>query len=141
MEPQASGLLNLPDEILQDIFQFVSDESIFAITRVCRRFYVLSNLPIAWRDRCKKFQFWESRHKHAELLQNDSLLTMDWKRLFVRRYESDKRVTDLLNTIIASNTNKIDGFEKIAMEGYDAKDCLKRHLLVADDAEDVLARR
>lgn len=65
---------------------------------------------------------------------------VDWKKLFLRRKRTDQRVTKLLNKIISKSTKRISRFEKIAKEGYDAKDCLKAHLSV-DDVEDVLARR
>ncbi|KAF8461068.1 Hemimethylated DNA-binding protein YccV like-domain-containing protein [Kalaharituber pfeilii] len=134
-------ILTLPDEILQSIFSFVPDDSIFAVSQVCRRLYILSSLPIAWRGRCAKYQFWETHHAYFSKLKHASPSDVQWKRLFVRRYRSDKRVTDILNKIISSSTDMIDGFEQIAREGYDAKDCLKQHLEAPDDAEDVLARR
>jgi len=47
----------------------------------------------------------------------------------------------LLDGIITHSTDRITRFEKIARQGYDAKDCLKRMLECGEDCEDVLARR
>lgn len=134
-------IIGLPDELLQSIFSFVPDTSIFSISLVCRRFYHLSSLPISWRTRCAQYTFWEPHHCYQQKLKHSNPSEVQWKRLFVRRYRTDKRVTELLDGIIKHSTDRTSRFEKIAQEGYDAKDCLKKHLEIADNFEDSLARR
>ena len=133
-------ILRLPDEILESIFRFVDDFSIFSVSEVCQRFYTVSSYPIAWRDRCTEYQFWEPHHAFHERLRLPNPSDGNWKKLLLKRYKTDQRVTKLLNKIISTSTKRISRFEKIANEGFDAKDCLHAHLGV-DDVEDVLARR
>ena len=53
-----------------------------------------------------------------------------------------ERITDrTIDSILASQTGRIEKFQAVVELGYDAKDCLLRHLRCNDDAEDVLARR
>lgn len=66
---------------------------------------------------------------------------MDWKTLYIYRKHIDIRTTDLLNSILKGQTNRIQKFKEIAEFGYDAKDTLLRHCRVDGDVEDVLARR
>lgn len=66
---------------------------------------------------------------------------MDWKMLYIYRKRIDMRTTDLLDSILKGQTNRIQKFKQIAEFGYDAKDTLLRHCRVGGDAEDVLARR
>ncbi|RPB21501.1 YccV-like-domain-containing protein [Terfezia boudieri ATCC MYA-4762] len=134
-------VLHLPDELLQTIFAFVPDPDIFSVTLVCRRFYHLSSLPISWRDRCAQYTFWEPHHSYQRKLNHPNPSEIQWKKLFVRRYKSDKQVSELLDGIITHSTDRITRFEKIARHGYDAKDCLRRMLECGEDYKDVLARR
>ncbi|KAF8424105.1 hypothetical protein EV426DRAFT_103045 [Tirmania nivea] len=140
-EPIMPPVLHLPDELLQTIFTFVHDPDIFSVTLVCRRFYHLSSLPISWRDRCAQFTFWEPHHSYQRKLNHSNPSEVQWKKLFVRRYKSNKQISELLNEIITHSTDRIIRFEKIARQGYDAKDCLRRMLECGEDCEDVLARR
>lgn len=59
----------------------------------------------------------------------------------MKRCKTERSVAKILNDLIHSGTGRIEKFEMIAREGYDAKDCLKMHLECSEDAEDVLARR
>lgn len=66
---------------------------------------------------------------------------MAWKNLYIYRTAVESMVSDLLEKILAGQTNRIARYESIARFGYDAKDVLLRNCNAADNAEDVLARR
>jgi F-box protein 21 len=66
--------------------------------------------------------------------------SIDWKALFVSKYQVDRSVTGLLGSILASQTGRIEKFRSVIDMGYDAKDTLLRHSLVAS-GDDHLARR
>lgn len=66
--------------------------------------------------------------------------SVNWKALFVLRYYVDRSVTRLLDSILASQTGRIEKFRAVIDFGYDAKDTLSRHGAVKD-GEDHLARR
>lgn len=66
--------------------------------------------------------------------------SVNWKALFVLRYYVDRSVTRLLDSILASQTGRIEKFRAVIDFGYDAKDTLLRNSAV-DDGEDHLARR
>lgn len=69
-----------------------------------------------------------------------SASTVDWRALFVLRYRVDCSVTALLDSILASQTGRIEKFRAVIDLGYDAKDTLLRHSEVGE-SEDCLARR
>jgi F-box protein 21 len=66
--------------------------------------------------------------------------SIDWKSLFVSKYKIDRLVSGLLGSILASQTGRIEKFRSVIDLGYDAKDTLLRHSLVAS-GDDHLARR
>lgn len=65
---------------------------------------------------------------------------VDWKGLFILRYKIDCEVTRQLDSILASQTGRIEKFRAVIDLGYDAKDILLRHSEV-EFSEDHLARR
>jgi F-box protein 21 len=66
--------------------------------------------------------------------------SIDWKALFVSRYLIDRSVTRILDSILDSQTGRIEKFRSVVDLGYDAKDTLLRHGNV-ESGEDILARR
>lgn len=66
--------------------------------------------------------------------------SIDWKAIFVHRYLIDRSVTRLLDSILESQTGRIEKSRSVVDFGYDAKDTLLRHSRV-ESGEDVLARR
>ena len=133
-------LHDLPTEILYQILLSVPPASIPTLQQVCRKFNDLSQ-PLLWRHHCQSnFQHWRPEHEiHAKYAQ--SAAQVNWKQLFRTRHLGDRAVSQELESILASQTGRIEKAENILAYGYDAKDTLLRHLDVGDDAEDVLARR
>lgn len=66
---------------------------------------------------------------------------MDWKKVFAERRQIDRSISREIDSILGSQVGRIEKTSRIVEHGYDAKDTLLRHLSVADDADDVLARR
>ncbi|KAJ5520632.1 hypothetical protein N7463_001085 [Penicillium fimorum] len=64
----------------------------------------------------------------------------DWKALFVSKYQVDRSVTRILDSILGSQTGRIEKFRRVINMGYDAKDTLLRYSLI-ESGEDCLARR
>lgn len=64
----------------------------------------------------------------------------NWKALFVFKYQVDRSVTRLLDSILVSQTGRIEKFRRVVDMGYDTKDTLLRYSLI-ESGEDYLARR
>ncbi|KAL4901838.1 hypothetical protein BDW74DRAFT_71034 [Aspergillus multicolor] len=124
-------LRDLPEEILYNILLFCDALDSVAVGSTARRFRGVTNEPLLWRHYCQAhFKFWANTPQ-----------TPDWKALYISRYLIDRATTQLLDSILASQTGRIEKFRSIINFGYDAKDTLLRNLLVDSSAEDYLARR
>lgn len=133
-------LENLPNEVLFQIFLSLPPPSIPALQQVSERFYNISQ-PLLWRYYCRTlFKFWSTEHRIQEKF-NGNVNNTDWKALFVQRYQTNKQVSQKLDSIVASQSGRIPKVSAILENGDDAKDILLKNANVDDDAEDVLARR
>jgi F-box protein 21 len=133
------AFLDLPNEIIQHIISLLPASSISSVSQTCRRFHTVID-AIIWRHFCRQFIYWNPDWQIKSKFQA-SLETNDWKSTFMTRYRNQTKTTALLNSILSSQVGRIDKFQSIVDIGYDAKDCLLKHLAVDDNAEDVLARR
>lgn len=144
MEPDNStqaSLNDLADEIIQQILCFLPADSIRHVLQTSKRLSRIANEPTLWRTYCRAdFQYWDESHEIRRRFAA-SVSSTDWKELYLRRRETDRKTTRLLNKVLAGQTHRIATMQAITGLGYDAKDTLLRHLRVGDDAEDVLARR
>lgn len=130
----------LPEEILHSILCHSNPRSATALQQTSRRFGDVTKRPLLWRHYCQTYyKFWDRRHdtRHKLILPTSSV---DWKALFMLRYQIDDSVAKLLDSILASQTGRIEKFRAVIEYGYDAKDTLLRNSQV-QDGEDHLARR
>jgi F-box protein 21 len=133
-------LSELPNEVLQQVLYYLPPLSLPAFQLVNRRFSLLAN-GLIWRHVCtSKYRYWKSDHNIGEKLAAKVEQT-NWKELYTQRHVIDRHTTQTLNSILSSQTGRIEKFQQILQYGYDAKDCLLWHYSSASDAEDVLARR
>ena len=133
-------LTDLPNEIIFQILTYLPPASVPTLQRVSQRFNELSQ-PLLWRYYCRtQFKYW-SEHRKIQTKFVDDVTKVDWKKVFSERRSVDRTTTTQLNSILSSQTCRIEKAEEIVRHGYDAKDSLVRHLRVEDGAEDVLARR
>ena len=134
------SIANIPNEIVHHTFGHLPPVAFGAVQLVCRRFFGLLN-SMNWHEMCRKyFKYWDHRNgKGVDLLQSGS--NLDWKRSFVARHRIDLEVTNLLSSVLTSQTGRLSKIERVVELGYDAKDTLLRHLAVDDATDDVLARR
>ena len=142
MKPNMSYTLltDLPNEIVFQILTYLPPTSIPTLQQVSQRFNELSQ-PLLWRYYCRsQFRYWNEHHNIHEKFVDD-VTKVDWKKVFSERHSIDQATSTQLNSILSSQTCRIEKAEKIVRYGYDAKDSLVRHLRVDNDAEDVLARR
>ena len=65
----------------------------------------------------------------------------NWKELYSERYRIDRDITRGLNSILTTQTGRIQKSAEIVGFGHEAKDTLIGHCNTDDDADDVLARR
>ncbi|KAI1932295.1 hypothetical protein LOZ66_006915 [Ophidiomyces ophidiicola] len=134
-------LSDLPDEIIQCILIWVIPVSTAAFGQTSRRFRFISNTPSLWRLYCvQHFKHWDQRHRIWEKFRFPASM-VDWKELYSTRHLTDLTVTDILESILACQTGRIEKFNRIIHFGYDAKDALLRHSAAAVNSEDYLARR
>ena len=134
------SLNHLPEEILQSILCLSDPRSAAALQQTSRRFQDVTREPLLWRHYCQlHYKSWDRKHGMVRKLAS-SVSSVNWKALFVLRYHVDRSVTRLLNSILASQTGRIEKFRAVIDFGYDAKDTLLRHSMV-ESGEDHLARR
>lgn len=134
------SLDHLPEEILHSILGYSHPLSCAALAQTSRRFKNVTNEPLLWRLYCQThYKFWDRKHGIPQKLARPAS-TVDWRALFVLRYRVDRSVTALLDSILASQTGRIEKFQAVIDLGYDAKDTLLRHSEV-EESEDCLARR
>ncbi|KAJ5966020.1 hypothetical protein N7481_012734 [Penicillium waksmanii] len=134
------SLNHLPEEILHSILCHSQPRSATALQQTSRRFGDVTKRPLLWRHYCRTYyKFWDRRHDiHRKFILPAS--SVDWKALFMLRYHIDGSVTQLLNSILASQAGRIEKFRAVIEFAYDAKDTLLRNSEV-QDGEDHLARR
>jgi hypothetical protein len=132
----------LPDEVLQHILYYLSpQEMLLNIQRLSHRFNTLGGEPLLWRYHCRmQFIYWDSKHRIRQKLSGN-VGDVDWKLLYIHRRKIDSRTTEILDSILEGQTNRIEKFKMIGEFGYDAKDTLLKHCHTSADAEDALARR
>jgi F-box protein 21 len=134
------SLIHLPDEILNSILCLSSPQTCAAVEQTHPRFRNVTNEPLLWRYYCQShYKYWDRRHEIRQKLTRP-VKTIEWKTLFVSRYLVDRSVTQLLDSILDSQTGRIKKFCSMIDLGYDAKDTLLRHSRV-NSGEDILARR
>lgn len=134
------SLIHLPDEILHSILCYSSPQSCAAIEQTNSRFQNVTNERLLWRHHCQShYKFWDGRHDMPRKLACPVNST-NWKALFVSKYRIDRSVTRLLDSILASQTGRIEKFRRVVDMGYDTKDTLLRYSLI-ESGEDYLARR
>lgn len=134
------SLNHLPEEILHSILCHSPPRSSTALEQSSSRFHDVTNEPLLWRHYCQSYyKSWDKRHDISSKLASP-VSSVDWKALFVLRYRVDLSITRLLDSILASQTGRIEKFRAVIDFGYDAKDTLLRHCRV-ESGEDHLARR
>ena len=141
MYTNQSMLVSLPDEILSAIFLKLAPTTLAAVEKTCKRFKDVANDPYIWRSYC--LQTWDYWEKHHELEKKLTLpvTTVDWKQLFVERISTDTFVSKTLDSVLASQKDRIAKVESILGKGYDAKDILVHNAQASESVSDVLARR
>ncbi|PGG97837.1 hypothetical protein AJ79_09073 [Helicocarpus griseus UAMH5409] len=135
-------LSSLPDEVLHIILSHSPFTTALALEQTCRRFDSEANAPLLWRLYClRDFKFWDQRHELPRKLA-EHVSSVNWKELYALRRRIDVVTTRTLDSILATQTGRIEKFHQIVEFGYDAKDTLLRHAAAGEeDWEDDLARR
>ncbi|KAL2808537.1 Hemimethylated DNA-binding protein YccV like-domain-containing protein [Aspergillus granulosus] len=135
------SLNDLPEEILHSILLFCDPSDTSALERTARRFRGAANERLLWKIYCQThFKFWARKHDMPTKLSSP-ISAVDWKALYISRHLVDVATSRLLDSILISQTGRIEKFRSVISLGYDVKDSLLRNLLISSDAEDYLARR
>ena len=136
----ASSFTNLPNEVLQQIFQYLPPTSAATFLQLSRRFATLAD-PILWRHYyIAQYKYGEPKRRELDSSRKE-VHHVDWKRLFADRYLIDQEIRCGLNRVLTSQEGRIEKIQKIVSYGEDAKDVLLGESSALDDKEDVLARR
>lgn len=137
---RAKSLESLPNEILYQIITSCHAQSVFSLYQTSHKLNDLIDNHV-WRVLCERdFIYWSPEHDIESRLRRD-VKHMDWRYMFINRWSKQLETTGLLDSILESQSGRIDKFQRIVDLGYDVKDCLLEHLSVSDDTEDWLARR
>ncbi|KAF2122485.1 Hemimethylated DNA-binding protein YccV like-domain-containing protein [Lophiotrema nucula] len=131
----------LPNEILEAIFLNLDPRSLASVSQTTKHFKDVTDVPAIWWNHCvTQFRSWAPSHDFAAKSRGP-LSDVDWRALFIRRTNITKDTRRLLESILASQQNRIRYINEVAEFGYDAKDTLLQECACPDDADDVLARR
>jgi F-box protein 21 len=118
-----TSLQDLPDEVVQNILEYVSFNTALSLSTTSRRFHNLANEPRLWKSYClNDFRYWSASHKRKEKLRDASC--DDWKALYISRAAAPRPTRHLINHIVNNPTGQIDTLSNIVGLGYDAKDTL-----------------
>ncbi|KAL3472403.1 Hemimethylated DNA-binding protein YccV like-domain-containing protein [Aspergillus californicus] len=135
------SLNHLPEEILHNILLYCHPRGSAALERTARRFRGVANEPLLWRHYCQiHFTYWAREHDIQGKLSS-AASTVNWKALYISRHLIDRATGRLLDSILTSQTGRIEKFRLVVNLGYDAKDTLLRNISIRTDAKDYLARR
>ncbi|KAI9844490.1 MAG: hypothetical protein M1837_005573 [Sclerophora amabilis] len=136
-----TSLSDLPDEVLQSILYCLPPITLLSLHRTSKRLNSLANEPLLWRYICRtEYNHWDPDHNIKEKLAA-GIDAANWKELFYQRCRTDNKTSQLLNSLLASQTGRVGKIQEIVTQGYDIKDTLLRNIRTGDEAEDVLARR
>lgn len=86
------------------------------------------------------FQHWDPRHNIRELASKP-VSDIDWRVLYISRYDVDIRTQKAINGIIESQVGRIGRVEAIIPFGDDTREVLLRNINASESEPDVLARR
>ena len=135
-------LVSLPEEVISSIISYIPDAALLALSETCIKLNRICSSPLELRERCLHYKHWQEHHNIDAKIAHPRPAEIDWKKLFIHRFNVDRITTNILEDIIEYPTDRIVRFNKLADYGYDAKDCLARHASVRDDeVSDPLARR
>ena len=141
MHSTHSMLVNLPDEILSAICLKLPPLTLVALEETSKRFSDVTNDAYIWRHYCSiTWDYWEEHHEFNKKLTLP-VKSVHWKQLFVQRAVTTAFVSKTLDSILASQKDRIIKVERILEKGYDAKDILLRNVQASQCESDVLARR
>ncbi|KAL4911664.1 Hemimethylated DNA-binding protein YccV like-domain-containing protein [Aspergillus aurantiobrunneus] len=133
------SLSDFPEEILYNILLFCNASDLVSVGCTARRFRSVTDEPLLWRHYCQtRFKFWARGH-NIQAKFSSAVSTVDWKALYIYRYLIDRAISRLLDSILASQTGRIEKFRSVISFGYDAKDTLLQN--INSCSEDYLARR
>ncbi|ATY64716.1 Cyclin-like F-box [Cordyceps militaris] len=115
----------LPDDIIEQVLLYVSPlDNLAGLQSQSRRLHGLASQPLLWKYHClAAFQYWQPEHGLERLLLQNASAT-NWKALFLKRQSQNSSIARLLDRIVTSRVNRIEGMQQICEYGYDAKDFL-----------------
>ena len=142
MSSDRPSFTTLPTEILEAIFLHLDPHSFLSISQTCKAINSnTADAPVVWRHFCKtSFRSWCSQHDIATKLAGP-LSQVDWRGLFIHRFQKNKETRRLLDTMLESQQGRTKCITEIADFGYDAKDVLLQERACSEDAKDALARK
>ena len=142
MATNSRRLNTLPDEILLAIVLNLDEpESLQSLQLTSKKLKAVTDETVIWRKQCRNaYKYWHPRHRIQEKFSAPPA-QVRWKLLFQRRRQTDARILYTLNDLLATQQERHLKMQRIAEEGYDAKDVLLQEHDHAGSMEDVLARR
>jgi F-box protein 21 len=137
-----TSLLDLPDELIHNIFINTNAASASNLGQSSKRLYKISNTASLWRRWCREgWMYWEEDQGRPLPDYNVHSQT-EWKRVYADKVTQDKEILAVFNNLLSGQQNRMARIHEIVDRySYDAKDVLLKQLHAPDDAEDVLARR
>ncbi|GAB7352092.1 hypothetical protein MBLNU459_g2592t1 [Dothideomycetes sp. NU459] len=137
-----AALLDLPDELIQEIFTYLPATSAAAFGSTSLRLNKISLTPLLWRDYCRStWRYWEVLPDRPDPIGGD-ISSDQWRELFVQKHTLDQEALHEFDELLSTQQFRLERMQSIAEHfRYDAKDLFLGLLQTPDDADDVLARR
>ncbi|PYH95189.1 YccV-like-domain-containing protein [Aspergillus ellipticus CBS 707.79] len=130
-----------PEELLRHIVSYCPPHSTAALEQTARRFRGVTNEPLLWRYYClSHFKYWAEEHEFSKKIAGH-IANVNWKSLYITRHLRYHTTCHFLDSILATQTGRIEKIKMIIDLGYDAKDALLQNVSVQPRLQDYLARR
>lgn len=137
-----ASFLDLPNELLENIFSYLPATTVIALGVVNQRLNTISNTPSIWRRYVVNgWKYWKSDADQRRTV-NGNPLEVRWRSLYHDRSRKDREALQIFDNLLSTQQSRIVRMEEIvALYGHDAKDLLLGLSATPDEGEDVLARR
>ena len=137
-----TSLLDLPDELLEELFTHMPPDSAVSLGLVTKRLNRISDAPLLWRTYAlDTWKFWDDESTHQERVPENPA-DHPWRPIYGERRRKDQKALHIFNEMLDTQQSRIERMERLVSTfGHDVKDLLLRLAGTPDEADDVLARR
>ena len=135
-------MMDLPDEVLLQVFVHLPVKSTLRLTRTSRRLGRIASSPWLWRVLCAAdWQYWSECNADVQQRSSLPMAATNWMMLYYSRACQDKHIQDLLEGTVRNERLRMHRLRLIVQNGYESKDTLMRNWHVGNEDEYALAKQ